>query len=163
MTRIRHIRRLAGVLAGLAGAVLAFAAAAPAALASQLRPDPPWWLRHWALPVHLPPGPPGLVNHPPLPPGQVPGPAPVYQVPAHTAVTGGTPGWQIAAIAAGAALAVATVLVLLDRAGRAPEDPYGGRLTEAPAQVTRTISRPAGPGRPLPAAGAARQPQEVER
>jgi len=39
-------------------------------------------------------------------------------------------------------------LVLLDRAGRAPEDPHGGRLTEAPAQVTRTISRPVGPGRP---------------
>jgi len=43
---------------------------------------------------------------------------------------------------------VATVLVLLDRAGRVPEDPYSGRLTEAPAQVTRTISRPASPGRP---------------
>ena len=32
-----HIRRLAGALAGLAGAVLAFAAAAPAALASMVR------------------------------------------------------------------------------------------------------------------------------
>jgi len=63
-------------------------------------------------------------------------------------VTGGTPGWQIAVIAAGAALAVVTVLVLLDRAGRAPEDPDDGRLTGAPAQVTRTISRWAGPGRP---------------
>src|SRR5215831_1260873 len=148
MTRIRHIRRLAGVLAGLAGAVLAFAAAVPAALASQLRPDPPWWLKRWALPVHLPPGSRGLVKHPPLPAGHASGPAPVYQVPAHTAVTGGTPGWQIAVIAAGAALAVATVLVLLDRAGRVPEDPYGGRLTEAPGQVTRTISRSAGPGGP---------------
>src|SRR5215831_11902093 len=97
MNRTRHIRRLAGVLAGLAGAVLAVAAAAPAALASQLRPDPPWWLRHWALPVHTPPWPPGLVKHPPLLPGQVAGPVPVYQVPAHTAVIGGLPGWQIAA------------------------------------------------------------------
>src|SRR5215472_16999246 len=148
MNRIRHIRRLAGVLAGLAGAVLAVSAAAPAALASRLRPDPPWWLKRWALPVHLPPGSPGLVKHPPLPAGHASGPAQVYQVPAHTAMTGGTPGWQIAVIAAGAALAVATVLVLLDRAGRAPEDPYGGCLTEAPAQVTRTISRPVGPGRP---------------
>lgn len=141
MSRIRHIRRLAGVLAGLAGAVLAFAVAAPAALASQLRPDPPWWLRHWALPAHLPPGPPGLVKHP-LPPGRVGGPVPVYPVPAHTAGTGGT-SWQIALIAAGAALAVATVLVLLDRVGRAPGGGPGG----AP-RVTRAISGQVGPGRP---------------
>ena len=140
----QHIRRLAGVLAGLAGAVLAFAAAAPAALASQLRPDPPGWLRRWALPVHLPPGPSGLFKHPPLPPGQVAGPVPVYQVPAHTAVTGGMPGWQIALIAAGAALAAATVLVLPDRAGRMPEDAHGGYRGEAPAQVTRAISGPTG-------------------
>ena len=139
MSRIRHIRRLAIVLAGLAGAVLAFGAAAPAALASQLRPDPPWWLTHQALPVHLPPGSPGWFKHPPLPPGQVAGPVPVYQVPAHTAVTGGMPGWQIALIAAAAAVAVATVLVLLDRAGRAPEDDHGGHLSDAPAQVTRAI------------------------
>ena len=105
MNRIRHLRRLAGVLAGLAGALLALAAAAPAALASQLRPDPPWWLTHRAWPVH-----------PPLPLGHVTGPVPVYQVPAHTAVTGGMPGWQIALIAAAAALAAAAVAVLLDRA-----------------------------------------------
>ena len=147
MSRIRHIRRLAGVLAGLAGAVLAFAVAAPAALASQLRPDPPWWLRHWALPGQLPPGPPGLVKHPPLPAGHVTGPVPVYPVPAHTAGTGGTP-WQIAVIAAGVALAVATVLVLLDRAARAPQHAHGGHLSEAPAQLTRAISRPAGLRRP---------------
>jgi hypothetical protein len=42
MSCIRHIRRLAGVLAGLTGALLAFAAAPPTALASPLRPDPPW-------------------------------------------------------------------------------------------------------------------------
>ena len=163
MNRIRHIRRLAGVLAGLAGAVLACATAAPAALASQLRSDPPWWLRHWALPVHLPPGPPGFFNHPPLPPRHAGGPVPVYQVPAHTAVTGGLPGWQIALIAAAAALAVATVLVLLDGAGRAPEDDHRGRLSTAPAQVTQAIPGPAGPGRPPPAAGAALPSQEVER
>ena len=87
----------------------------------------------------------------------------MYRVPARTAVTGGLPGWQIAVIAAGAALAVATVFVLLDRARRAPEDDQGGRLSTAPAQVTWAIPRPAGPGRPLPAAGAALQSQEVER
>jgi len=147
MSRIQYIRRLACVLAGLAGAVLAFVAAAPAALASQLRPDPPWWLRHWALPVHLPPRPPGLVKHPPLPPGQVAGPVPGYQVPARAAVTGGLPGWQIALIAAAAALAVATVMVLLDRAGRAPQHAPGGRPGGAP-RVTPAISGPVGPGRP---------------
>jgi hypothetical protein len=104
MNRIRHIRRLA---AGLAGALLAPITAAPAALASQLRPDPPWWLGHRALPVHLPPGLPGFVKHPP--PGHV----------VHTAVIGGMPGWQIAPIAAGAALAAATGAVLVHRA-RAP-------------------------------------------
>jgi len=69
----RHFRRLVGVLAALAGAVLAVAAAAPAARAAQLRPDPPRWLRHWALPVHPLPWPPGLVKHPLLPPGRSPG------------------------------------------------------------------------------------------
>ena len=34
----------------------------------------------------------------------------------HTVVVGGTPGWQIALIAVGAALAAAVVAVLLDRA-----------------------------------------------
>ena len=146
MNRIRHIRRLAGVLAGLAGAVLACATAAPAALASQLRSDPPWWLRHWAVPVQLPPGPPGFFNHPPLPPRHAGGPVPVYQVPARTDVTGATP-WQIAVIAAVAALAVAAVLVLLDRAGRGPHDGHRGP-GGAPAQATRAISWSASPERP---------------
>jgi hypothetical protein len=137
MSCIQHIRRLAGALAGLAGALLAFAAAAPAALASTaaVRAQPSW---------AGPPLPPGWNTHPPLQLRQVAGPVPVYQVPAHAAVTGGMPGWQIALIAAAAALTVATVLVLLDRAGRAPQDGPGGRLGEAPAQVTRAISRPAG-------------------
>ena len=38
----------------------------------------------------------------------------VYHV--HTVVVGGTPGWQIALIAAGAALLAAVIAVLLDRA-----------------------------------------------
>ena len=95
MNRIRHIRRLAGVLAGLACAVLGAAAAAPAAFA-----------------MNVPGGggpPPGSVPQP-LPPVI---PAPTRTV---TLVTGGMPGWQIALIAIGAALLAATAAVLLDRA-----------------------------------------------
>jgi hypothetical protein len=87
MNPIRHIRRVAGVLAGLAGALLAFAAAAPAAFASGQPPLPPGWNKHPPLPVHF-----------------------------HTVVVGGMPGWQITLIAVGAALLAATVAVLADRA-----------------------------------------------
>ena len=46
-----------------------------------------------------------------------PGQGGVVPVPAvHTIVTGGTPDWQIALIAAGAALVAAVVAVLVDRA-----------------------------------------------
>jgi hypothetical protein len=83
MTRIR---RILTILATLAGALLAFTAVAPAALA-----------------VRVPP------------PGDNAGPA---QAPPqiHTIIAGGMPGWQIALIAAAAALAAAAVAVLLDRA-----------------------------------------------
>ena len=95
MNRIRHIRRLAGVLAGVACAMLGVAAAAPAAFA-----------------VRVPAG--GAPA-----PGSVPEPLPPV-VPARThtvtVVTGGMPGWQIALIAIGAALLAATAAVLLDRA-----------------------------------------------
>jgi hypothetical protein len=87
MNPIRHIRRVAGVLAALAGALLAFAAAAPAAFASGQPPLPPGWNKHPPLPVHF-----------------------------HTVVVGGMPGWQITMIAVGAALLAATVIVLADRA-----------------------------------------------
>jgi hypothetical protein len=110
MNPIRTIRRLAAALAGLTGALLAFAAAAPAALA---RPGPP---RSWQLaqpPVH--PLPPGWSRRPPLPPAHV------HQfvhipIPVRTVVIGGMPGWQITLIAAGAALLTALLTVLLDRA-----------------------------------------------
>ena len=95
MNRIRHIRRLAGVLAGLACAVLGAVTAAPAAFA-----------------VNVPDG-----GAPP--PGSVPEPLPpVFPARTHTVtlVTGGMPGWQIALIAIGAALLAATAAVLLDRA-----------------------------------------------
>ena len=41
---------------------------------------------------------------------------PQHLVPVHAVVAGGMPGWQIALIAAAAALLTATVAVLLDRA-----------------------------------------------
>jgi len=90
MTRIR---RLTAALAGLASALLAFAAAAPAALASG-QPPPPLPPGYIHQPVHQPSGP----------------------VPAHTVIIGGMPGWQIALIATGAALAAAAVAILVERA-----------------------------------------------
>jgi hypothetical protein len=86
MNPIRHIRRVAGVVAGLAGVLLAFAAAAPAAFASG-QPPPPGWNKHPPLPAHF-----------------------------HTVVVSGMPGWQITLIAVGAALLAATVAVAADRA-----------------------------------------------
>ena len=92
MNHIRRIRRIAGVLAGLACAWLGLAAAAPAAFAM--------------VPV---PGPSA---------GGSAGVAPAPAVPAvtHIVVTGGMPGWQIALIAIGTALLAATAAVLADRA-----------------------------------------------
>jgi len=88
MSRIRHVRvrRLAGFVAGLASALLAAAITAPAALA-----------------VRVPP-PGGTTDSPPV------------VVHTRTLVHGGMPGWQIAAIAAGAAVVAATAAVLIDRA-----------------------------------------------
>jgi hypothetical protein len=86
MNRHKYIRRIAGLLAGLAGALVAlgttpaFAARVPEAGGSGGAPVPP-------APVQV-----------------------------HTVVASGMPGWQIALIAAGAALAAATIAVLLDRA-----------------------------------------------
>ena len=88
MKLIRHIRRSAAVLVGLAGAVLAFAAPA------------------FAQTVPIP----GDTFGTPAPvPAQVP-------VQVRTIVAGGMPGWQIALIAAAAALVAATVAVLVNRA-----------------------------------------------
>jgi hypothetical protein len=87
MNGIRRIRRLAYVLAGLAGVLLAFGATP--AFAS---------IPHQGG---------GAGDPPPV------FPAPTQTV---TLVTGGMPGWQITLIAIGAALLAATVAVLLDRA-----------------------------------------------
>src|SRR6478736_1667149 len=99
------VRRLTAALAGLAGALLA-SAAAPAALA-----DP------------FPPRPPGWDKHPPVPPPRAG---------IHTVAAGGMPGWQIALIAIGAALLAAIAAVLLDRARTAANLPgWPGRATQA--------------------------------
>ena len=70
---------------------------------------------------------PGWDKHPPVPLGHVVGP--VVKVPGHTVVVGGMPGWQIALIAAGAALLAAALAVLAGRDG-----PRGGTKRQAPPQ-----------------------------
>jgi hypothetical protein len=79
-----------------AGALAASAAAVPAVAAT------------------TPPLPPGWNHRPPMPLEYIFGP--VVKVPGHTVVTGGMPGWQIALIAAGAALLAAVLAVITDRA-----------------------------------------------
>jgi len=91
MNPLRHIRRFAAALAGLAGALAAFGATP-------------------AFAMHVPPSGSGSgVTTSPV--GPTPPPVQV-----HTVVVGGMPGWQIALIAVGAALLAATAAVLLDRA-----------------------------------------------
>jgi hypothetical protein len=80
-----RLRRITAALAALAGGVLAWAAAVPAASAS-------------IIPV------PGDGPYGPVP-------APAVQV----ITAGGMPGWQITLIALAAALAAATAAVVLDR------------------------------------------------
>jgi len=96
MNRFRIIRRLAVITTGLMGALLAFCAGAgPAAFASVLGGDP-----HGRPGLASPrPEPAGWNKHPPLP------------THAHALVTGGMPGWQIALIAAGAALLTGALAV----------------------------------------------------
>ena len=119
MNLIHAIRRLAGILAGLATAALA-STAAPAALAST--PPGRAWLPSWADP----PLPPGWNTHPPLP------------VHVHAAATGGIPGWQATLIAIGVALLVATMAVLAGRAWAARRKPAKGA-----ASVRHASSGPA--------------------
>ena len=94
MNRIRRIRRLTAVLAGLACAWLGLAAASPAAFAQNA-----------IIPVLGGGGGGGEV-------------APASAVPAITrvVVAGGMPGWQIALIAIGAAAFAAVSAVLVYRA-----------------------------------------------
>jgi len=105
MKHIHPIRRLASILAGLAGALLALTAASPAAFAIRV-PPPGGYDGTVQAPPHLAPG---HILHQPV--HEIPSPIPV-----HTIVTGGMPGWQITLIAAAAAVVAAAVAVILDRA-----------------------------------------------
>ena len=87
---IQRIRRIAGILTGLAAALLALVAA-PAAAFAMTYPQPA--STGAGSSVYAPP------------PPQV-----------HTVIVGGMPGWQIALIAVGAALVAAITAVLLYRA-----------------------------------------------
>jgi hypothetical protein len=107
MNRFHTIGRLAVILAGLAGSVLAFIAGpGPAAFAASLGGAPhgrPGLLYGHPALASPSPRPPGWNKHPPLP------------AHAHMLVTG-MPGWQIALIVAGAALLGAALAVLVYRA-----------------------------------------------
>jgi hypothetical protein len=114
MKPVRHLRRLAAALAGLACTWLGIAVVAPAAFAASSVPPP----SGGSARITLPPEPPGWNKHPPLPSVHIHQPihqAPV-PVPVHTVVAGGMSGWQIALIAIGAALLAATAAVLAYRA-----------------------------------------------
>jgi hypothetical protein len=89
MKTTQLIRRFAGILTGLAATLVVFGTGAPAAFAT-LAPDPG-----------------GTGSAAPS--------ASVHTV-VRTVVVGGMPGWQIALIAAGAALVAATAAVLIGRA-----------------------------------------------
>jgi hypothetical protein len=92
MNPIRHIRRIAAVLAGIltasTGALLAVAAASPAMAMTARVP-------HYGPPAPVPPA--------------------IHTV-TRTVVVGGMAGWQIILIAAGTALLAAALAVLADRA-----------------------------------------------
>jgi hypothetical protein len=95
MNLTKRIRRAAAALTGLALAWLGMAIAAPSAFAAYV--------------------PPGGGGSGPAPRGfGTTTPPPVVHV-TRTIVAGGMPGWQIALIAAGAALLAAALAVLADR------------------------------------------------
>ena len=89
---IHPIRRVAGIVAGLAGALLACAAALAAQTGIRSVTAGPPFL-----------GPRHAGNRP-------------ATVQIHTIITGGMPGWQITVIAATAAILTAATAVILDRA-----------------------------------------------
>ena len=134
MNIIRRIRRIAGVLTGLACAWLGLAAAAPAAFAAMsvpsggsagltLGPERPGWNKHPPLPGQ---GAAAVAEHHASRTDGLPAPLAAHiqqlvheapgPVPVHTVVVGGLPGWQIALIAVAATLVAATVAVLVNRA-----------------------------------------------
>jgi len=96
MNRCHALGHFAVILAGLAGAVLVFAAAVPAALASASPRRA--GLLSWADP----PLPPGWNKHP-----RLPDPARV-----HAALAGGIPRWQLTLMAVTIVLLAATVVAI---------------------------------------------------
>ena len=86
MNTIRRIHHLLGLLAASAGALLVLAVASPAMAATASVP-------HYGPSV-----------------AHAPDPAPIY-----TVITGGMPAWQVALIAAGAAILAAILAVTADR------------------------------------------------
>ena len=118
MNRIRHIRRLASLLAGLAATLLALTASATAAFAAPGTLPGPGGASGSPAPssVHTPVAQPGVLSRLVGPEQTLQTPHPAAPAHIHVAVTGGMPGWQITLIALGAALAAATLAVLLDRA-----------------------------------------------
>ena len=118
MNRCHALGHLAVVVAGLAGAVVAFAAA-PAALASASpRPARPLT---WADPLL----PPGWNKHP-----RLPDPARV-----HTALAHGVPGWQLTLLAITILLLVATlVAIAYPGPGRTRADERTRRLSDDPVR-----------------------------
>src|SRR5262245_39562890 len=115
MNRCHARGHLAVTLAGLAGAILVFAAAVPTALAS---PSP---RRARLLSWADPPLPPGWNKHP-----QLPDPARV-----HAALAGHIPGWQLTLMAATIVLLAATlVAIAYPGPGRTPAGERRHRLTD---------------------------------
>ena len=111
MNRWHALGPLAVIVAGLAGAVVAFATVPAAASPRRAR------LLSWADP----PLPPGWNKHPPLPhPAQV-----------HHALAGGMPGWQLTLMAVTIVLLVATlVAIAYPGPGRMPADERRHRLSD---------------------------------
>ena len=114
MNRCHALRHLAAIVAGLAGAVVAFAAV-PAALASAS------YRRARLLSWADPPLPPGWNKHP-----RLPDPARV-----HAALAGGMPGWQLSLMAVTIGLFAATsVAIAYPGPGRTPAEERTQRLSD---------------------------------
>jgi hypothetical protein len=114
MNRCHALRHLAAIVAGLAGAVVAFAAV-PAALASAS------YRRARLLSWADPPLPPGWNKHP-----RLPDPARV-----HAALAGGMPGWQLSLMAVTIVLFAATsVAIAYPGPGRTPAEERTQRLSD---------------------------------
>ena len=133
MNRWHALGPLAVIVAGLAGAVVAFATVPASALPRRAR------LLSWADP----PLPPGWNKHP-----RLPDPARV-----HAALVGGIPGWQLTLMAVTIVLLVATlVAIAYPGPGRTPADERRHRLSDN--HIRRRADpqgQPAALARPAPA------------